>query len=114
MNAMSGFALAGIVWLAVAPLGGCASALQPQAVLTLEVAAHTVACTGEAPQRCLLVRREPTDEWSNFYDHIEGFVYEEGYRWRIEVERRRVPNPASDASSYAYRLLRVLSKERSQ
>ena len=83
-----------------------------QDVLTMEVAPRTVACTGEAPQRCLLVRTEPGAEWTYFYDRIDGFAYEEGYRYRIEVERRPVPNPPADGSSFTYRLRRLLSKER--
>jgi len=50
-----------------------------------------VDCMGEAPQRCMLVRGSPEEEWRQFYDRIEGFEHEEGFR---------------------YRLLEVLSKER--
>ena len=80
--------------------------------LTLEVDAHRVPCTGEARTRCLRVRVLPDTSWRLFYQQIEGFAFEEGYRWRLEVERRPVPNPPADASSVAYRLVRVLSKER--
>ncbi len=80
--------------------------------VTLEVDAHRVPCTGEARTQCLRVRFLPDTMWKRFYDPIEGFAYEEGYRWRLDVERRRVPNPPADGSSLAYRLLRVISKER--
>lgn len=43
---------------------------------------------------------------------IEGFDFEEGFRYRIEVERREVADPPADGSSLSYRLLRVLSRER--
>ncbi|HEX7979838.1 MAG TPA: DUF4377 domain-containing protein [Gemmatimonadaceae bacterium] len=80
--------------------------------VTLEVDAHRVPCTGEARTRCLRVRVLPDTSWRLFYNRIEGFTYEEGYRWRLEVDRRRVPNPPADGSSLAYRLVRVISRER--
>jgi len=78
----------------------------------MEVDAHRVPCTGEARTRCVRVRVPPDTSWKLFYDPIEGFAFEEGYRWRLEVERHRVPNPPADGSSLAYRLVRVLSKEK--
>lgn len=82
--------------------------------VTMEVAPHRVACTGEGRMRCLRVRIPPDTSWRYFYDPIEGFAYEEGFRWRLEVDRRRVPNPPADGSSLAYRLVRVISKVREQ
>ena len=93
---------------------GDAIASQGAVRVTMEVAAHRVACTGEARMRCLRVRVPPDTSWRFFYDSIEGLAYEEGYRWRLEVERRRVPNPPADGSSLAYRLVRVIAKEREQ
>jgi len=82
--------------------------------VTMEVDAHRVPCTGEARARCLRVRVPPDTSWRFFYDPIEGFAYEEGYRWQLEVDTRRVSNPPADGSSLAYRLVRVISKEREQ
>jgi hypothetical protein len=65
-----------------------------------------------ARMQCLRVRVLPDTSWRLFYDPIEGFTYEEGYRWRLDVERRRVSNPSADGSSLAYRLVRVISRER--
>ena len=109
---MSRSAFAAIVGLSTLMIGGCGAPLVPdQDVLTLEVAPFTVECTGEMVQRCLRVRRAPDEEWTNFYDPIDGFTHEEGYHYHIQVARRRVPNPPADASSYEYRLLRIISKE---
>lgn len=80
--------------------------------MTLEVGPQRVPGTGEARTRCLRIRILPDTSWMLFYDRIDGFEFEEGYRWRLEVERRRVANPPADGSSFAYRLLRVLSRER--
>jgi hypothetical protein len=93
--------------------GMCTSPTSPQAdVIVLEVAPRTVACVGEVARQCLQVRTSPDSAWTRFYDTIEGFTYEEGFQYRLEVQRDRVPNPPADASSYRYRLLRLLSRER--
>ena len=109
---MSHFVFAGVISLSALFMGGCGLLSSPEAdVLILEVAPQTVECLGERVQRCLQVRRSAEEEWTNFFDPIEGFVHEEGFLYTIEVERRRVPDPPADASSFEYRLLRILSKE---
>lgn len=90
------------------PYGGAA----PEGdVVIFDIAPNTVECRGEMVQRCLVVRRGDAEEWTFFYDRIEGFEFEEGFRYRIEVEREQVANPPADGSSLKYRLLRVLSRE---
>lgn len=108
--------LAGIALFCLVPTGiaqACASDPRLDGeVLVLEVAADRAPCVGEAVRECLLVRRPDEAEWGLFYDAIEGFEHEPGYRYRIEVERRIVPDPPADGSSYAYRLLRMVSRHR--
>ena len=101
-----------LLGLAIPAAGGC-GARHPSDVdvLALEVAPNTVACTGEAPRRCLLVRNAPDQKWTYFYDIIEGFTHEEGFRYQLSVDRQRVARPLADGSAYRYRLLRVISKE---
>ena len=72
------------------------------------VGPEQVECTGAAPQRCLVVDGEL------FYDAIEGFRYEAGYRYRLRIEEYdRWPGQAEipqDAGRYGYRLLELLEK----
>lgn len=82
-------------------------------VITLEIAPNRVPCTGEGIMECFLVREPPSDEWTYFYAPIEGFTFEPGYRYVLRVERREVRNPPADGSSRAYRLVRIVSRERS-
>jgi hypothetical protein len=89
---------------------GGATSDSPDSVVTMDVAAHTVECVGEAVQRCLLVRRDGESRWTRFYGTIEGFTHEEGYEFRIQVDRREVANPPADASAFEYRLVRVVWK----
>lgn len=108
-------ALATFLYVAVPAVVACGTRHPSAAeVLTLEVGPHMVDCTGEAPRRCLLVRRESEQSWTYFYDTIEGFAHEDGFRYRLEVDRQRVANPPQDGSSYRYRLLRVIVRERAE
>jgi hypothetical protein len=81
-------------------------------VETLDVSADTVSCQGEGVQTCRLVRRAPDAAWERFYDAIEGFTHEPDVRYVLEVEVRTVVDPPADASSLAYRLLRVVENTR--
>ena len=74
-----------------------------------------VPCTaGVMPTECLQVQKgeSMTGEWTYFYSDIEGFVWEPGNLYRIEVEETRLPpdQVPADASSVRYRLVRVIEK----
>lgn len=101
--------------LAALILAACCGITGPESEqFTLYVAPHTVECTGEGVQQCLLVRRSVAAEWTNFYDAIEGFTYEPGFDWTLRVSSREVRNPPADGSSIAYRLITVLEKTPAQ
>lgn len=84
----------------------------PAELLVLHVAPERVECVGVEPQTCLLIRSEQGGEWELFYDRIEGFTHEPGYRYTLLVERSEVRNPPQDGSSYRWRLVRVVERER--
>lgn len=68
-------------------------------------------CVGVAPMRCMVVDGEL------FYDEIEGFEHEEGYRYRIRMERYDPwggGEPPADASARGYRLVEVVEKARAR
>ena len=60
---------------------------------------------------CLLVKKEGQAEWEFFYSNIEGFNYEPGYEYVLEVKVDKVENPAADQSSLKYTLVKQISKE---
>lgn len=85
--------------------------------LKMWVHSQKVACTGVAPMECLQIQYGETakpDEWQYFYDQIEGFEFEEGYQFQLEVEKYERPLQGgqipADASKYQYRLIRVIGK----
>jgi hypothetical protein len=80
--------------------------------LRLHVHEARVECQGEAPMLCLQVRRSPDDDWELFYDPIEEFEHEGGYRYELDVEVSTVQRPPADAPSLKYRLVRIVAKQK--
>ena len=80
------------------------------AVREVTVGPELEACHGPFPQQCLVVDGEL------FYDAIEGFKHEAGYRYRLRIEQYdRFPGQTEipqDTGRYGYRLVAVLGKER--
>ncbi len=76
------------------------------------IADHLIDCQGVAPQKCMLYKENSSDEWSYFYDQIDGFKYEEGFSYQLEVLVKKVDKPLADASAIQYTLVKVLSKEK--
>jgi len=78
---------------------------------TLYVAAKKVSCQGVVPRKCLQVKTDMhQDDWHYFYNQIEGFSYEEGYRYKLRVKVTKLKNPPADASQLHYQLLKVIDK----
>ncbi|MGL5292060.1 MAG: DUF4377 domain-containing protein [Vibrionaceae bacterium] len=71
-----------------------------------------VTCVGVAPMQCMQVREVATEPWQNFYQEIEGFKFEPGFSYQIEVNKTKVENPPADASSLSYKLVRILDKQK--
>lgn len=76
----------------------------------LIIASKQADCVGVAPQKCLVVKRSANEDWEFFYNGVEGFNYEPGYEYEIEVKKETVENPAADQSSIRYILVKEISK----
>ncbi len=74
------------------------------------IASQTADCTGVGPQKCMLVKKGNATDWEYFYSRIEGFNYEEGFEYELDVREIPVENPPADASSIRYELVNVISK----
>lgn len=77
---------------------------------TWYVGPERMPCTGVAPQMCLQVKENISENYSLFYDNIEGFCYSPGYEYVIRVMEESVENPPADASSKKWTLVEVVSK----
>ena len=99
-------ALASMIVAACGPVGGSAEK-------TIYVGPRQVDCVGVAPQKCLLVKEKPGDDWTMHYDQIQGFDYEPGYEYELRIVEEKIENPPADASSIRWTLVEVVSKTRS-
>lgn len=77
---------------------------------TVYVAPQPERCTGVAPMDCLQVRSSPAEPWSLWYAGIEGFAYQPGYQYVLEVDEYRVAQPPADGSSIRWVLKRVVER----
>ncbi|MBL0883624.1 MAG: DUF4377 domain-containing protein [Chitinophagaceae bacterium] len=71
-------------------------------------------CYGVGKGLCLQVKEKPDEPYALFYSGIEGFSYEEGYHYKLEVMRVKKERPPADGSAYNYYLINILNKERSK
>ncbi|MGW8225878.1 MAG: META domain-containing protein [Anaerolineales bacterium] len=78
---------------------------------TVYVGSKLQDCVGVAPQKCMQVKESPEEEYTLFYDQIEGFEYEEGYEYKLLVQEEQVENPPADGSSIRWILVSIESKE---
>lgn len=91
-------------------LSACENNTESTIEKTLFVASKKVDCIGIAPQKCLLIRENDTQNWQYFYDAIAGFEYEEGFEYKIIVSESEIENPPQDASSIKTTLIKLISK----
>lgn len=78
---------------------------------TLFVDSQLATCTGVGPMQCMRVRSDASQDWTLFYDTIEGFNYEAGYTYELRVSETPVENPPADGSSIKTTLIEVVKKE---
>lgn len=69
-----------------------------------------VACEGEGVTECLRVRASKSEDWTLFYRTIEGFTFEPGNAYELEVEMVRESNAPADAPARRVKLLKVVTK----
>ena len=98
-------ALAGVA-LGVA-LTGCSDSTD---TTRLWIGPERVECEGVAPMLCLQVAESEDGDYQLFYDTIEGFDYQEGTSYVIDVSITEVENPPADASSLQYRLVEIVEE----
>jgi heat shock protein HslJ len=75
----------------------------------LIIAPVPVACAGDPPATCLQVSEPDGDKWLMRFDEIDGFSYEPGYTYEVEVTEPPVKDELAVTPRLA--LVRVVSKE---
>ncbi|RYZ57099.1 MAG: DUF4377 domain-containing protein [Chitinophagaceae bacterium] len=59
----------------------------------------------------IMVKEKATDTYVVLGQDIEGFAYEEGFSYRVEVIEYTLKDPPQDASDKRYVLKRIISKQ---
>lgn len=80
----------------------------------LRVNYFTSTCQGLITKECLLIQEGDilgTKNWNFFYSEIDGFKYETGFVYNLEVTKTTIATPPADGSSIKYDLVRIISKE---
>lgn len=75
-----------------------------------EFAHHKFPCYGLFPYLCIGDVDPDTGELSFFHGGIEGFDYQWGYRYKLDVRVLPVLNPPADGSSTRYELVDIVEK----
>lgn len=91
----------------------CSSAFQKN-TFTYWINSYTVDCTGLTPMNCMLIQKGENiieGQWQNFYSKIEGFTYEPGFIYKLEVKEEKLQNVPADSSSIKYTLVNILEKK---
>lgn len=79
-------------------------------IKTIIVNEEKVPCEGNPDAKCLLIKFEKNKTFELFYQNIEGFTFEEGYRQTIQVRERPVANPMIKEASPIYTFIKVIEK----
>lgn len=82
-----------------------------QTTKILYIGDHLIDCTGVGLQKCMLVKENLEDDFTYFYDNIDGFDYQEGFNYTLKVSVETIRNPPADGSSLKYNLIKILEKE---
>ncbi len=86
------------------------SVIEGGRIVTAWIGPELVDCVGVGPQQCMQVKTNPDDDYGMFYDQIDGFEFEEGYEYELQILVEPVQDPAQDAAALKYTLVEVVSK----
>ena len=77
---------------------------------TITIAPYTERCQGFIEQDCYLEFNEDSGQWEFFYEGIQGFDFEPGYIYTLEVRLEDRGTEIQDVGRYAYHLVKVIEK----
>ncbi len=93
----------------------CGTRTKPTTVTeTLEIASFKVTCQGIGDSQCMQVRKQGQKNWAEFNIPIQGFEYQQGYKYTIEVTKQNL-DPSKipgTAASLNYTLVKQIRKQK--
>lgn len=57
---------------------------------TVYISPETVNCMGLSRKECLQIKENLDEEWTLFYETIEGFDYESGYNYQLRIAQKKI------------------------
>ncbi len=100
-----------IVLILITAISLMSSCTTTKDTVKMTVASEKRMAMGVAPMEVLQVKEGDDKDWSFFYSNIEGFNYEAGYEYVLEVKKENVSSPTpADASTIKYILVKEISK----
>ncbi len=79
---------------------------------TITIGPYTERCQGFIEQDCYLEYNEESGQWEFFYESIQGFDFEPGYIYTLEVRLEDRGTEIQDMGRYAYHLVKLIEKKR--
>ena len=95
-----------VIFVVLALLMACGE--EHTEVLTL--GPYTKRCQGFVEQDCFMEYNEEAGRWHFFYDGIEGFDFEPGYIYILEVRLEDRGTEIQDVGRYSYHLIKIVDK----
>ena len=91
---------------------GCEDQRTPrdENVEILTIGPYIETCQGFIEQACFLEYNEENQQWELFYEEIQGFNFESGFVYTLEVRLEDRGTDIQDVGRYAYHLVEILSK----
>lgn len=83
-------------------------------LITMRIQANKVACDGyEGNNSCFMVQKGAsigTDFWEQLKEPIDGFNFEAGFSYDVQIKIELRENPNADQSQFQYHLVKIISK----
>ena len=73
---------------------------------------YTERCQGFIEQDCFLEYNAASGQWEFFYESIQGFDFEPGFIYTLEVRLEDRGPDIQEVGQYAYHLVKVIEKKK--
>ncbi|MEP7200848.1 MAG: DUF4377 domain-containing protein, partial [Chloroflexota bacterium] len=77
---------------------------------TVFVGSQQLDCVGVGPQKCLLVKYKPDEQYRFFYGPIAGFMFVPGFEYELLVKEEKIVNPPADGAAFTWTLIKIVKQ----
>jgi hypothetical protein len=80
-------------------------------IVNMVINHYKVPCVGEGTQLCYLTKKDNQSAWEFLFEGIDGFQYQWGKVYELEVEKSIRKDTKADQSPIAYKLIRIINSK---